>query len=125
MSRLLDAAARIRALTKGLERRLSADGQTGQHFFVDGTEYLFLGAQRRGYQDVPGLFRFLIENCAVSPIVLAETVNDMRVTSLRDALRAIEDPEKREAALEELDAHRIAVGARGEPRFQAATTYVK
>ena len=117
LARLTDAATNIRALVTGLEQRLVADERVGDHFTVDGVEYGFFGAVRKGYEDFPGLVRFLI-GCGISPVTLAEAVSDARVTSLRSAASSLTDEEKRGAALAEIESHRVPVGARGAPRFQ-------
>ncbi len=118
LARLTDAAANVRALIKGLEQRLAADGQTGQRWTIGGLPYSFDGAQKRGYDDYPGLVRFLVQDCGMPVLDIAEATSDARVTQLREAASRLPDPEKREAALAEIAAHRVPVGARGAPRFQ-------
>lgn len=125
LARLVDAATNIRALTKGLEARLVGDGQTGKRFTVEGVEYGFFGAQRKGYADFPGLVRFLIEDCGISQVAIAGAVSDARVTDLREAANQITDMAKREAALAEIDDHRVPKGARGDPSFKVISEYMK
>lgn len=123
--KLLDAQTNARALVKGLERRLAADQQVGNHWTFGETKYGFFGSQRKGYSDFPGLVRFLIESCGMSPLVIADATSDARVTELRAAASELRNAEKRAAALEEIESHRISIGARGEPHFQAINDYNK
>jgi len=123
LARLTDAATNIRALTKGLEQRLVADEQVGQHWMIDGVEYGFFGSVQKGYRDIPGLFAYLI-SLGISAVSLASSVSEARVTDLR-AIADTLPPEKRQEALNEIEDHRVAKGERGSPRFQAITEYVK
>ena len=118
LARLLDAATNIRTLVTGLEQRLMNDEQVGKHFEVDGVEYGVFGAQRKGYENFPGLVRFLIEDCGMPVLDIAAAVSDARVTDLRQAANEIRDLDKRQAALDEIEAHRVDKGARGVPKFQ-------
>lgn len=125
LAKLIDGATNIRALTKGLEQRLAADGKTGAHFIVDGLEYAFFGALQKGYKDFPGLVHFLIEDCGLSPLAIAGAVSDARVTDLREAAAQIADEEKRKAALDEIEAHRVPKGERGAPKFQLVNEHMR
>ena len=117
LARLLDARTNLNALTKGLESRLVADGQTGQHWTIGGTEYAFYGSVQKGYKDMPGLFEQLIA-CGISPVTLAGAVSDARVTDLRESANRIIDEEKRVTALAAIEEHRVAKGERGAPTFK-------
>jgi hypothetical protein len=118
LARLTDAATNIRALTKGLEQRLVGDGQVGQHWTIDGTEYGFFGSLQKGWKDIPNLIANLIR-IGLSPVDLAASISELRVTDLRQIAGSLTDMEKRDAALELIEEARIPKGERGSPRFQA------
>lgn len=114
LARLLDAATNIRALTKGFERRLVADGQTGQHWEIEGREYGLFGAQAKGWKDIPNLFANLLA-LGVSTADLGEAVSEIRVTDLRAAVATLKE---RDAALDLIESSRLPKGARGAPSFK-------
>ena len=112
-----DAKRLLNAAQKGLEARLVLAGQAGQHFMIGGREYAFIGSQQKGYRDFPGLMRFLVQDCGLPPLAIADAVTEAKVTTLREAIAGIADDELREAALAEVEAHRVPVGARGAPHL--------
>lgn len=124
LARLLDAATNVRALTKGLEQRLAADGQTGQHFMVGNTEYGFFGAQAKGFRDIPGLFANLLR-VGLSIADLSAAASEVRVTDLRASAALLKDPEKQAEALALIEGDRVAKGERGAPTFKVITETMK
>ena len=118
LAALESARINIAALTKGLTQRLVLDGQTGNTWNIEGQSWGLYGAQQKGYKDFPGLVRFLIEDCGMPVLAVAAATSDARVTDLRSSASEIADAEKRQAALDEIDAHRVNRGERGAPRFQ-------
>ena len=117
LARLIDAATNIRALIKGLEQRLMADGLTGQHFTVNGVEYGFFGAQAKGWKDIPNLYANL-RLLGFSEADLSGAISETRVTDLRTAANALRDEEKRTEALALIEGARFDKGARGTPSFK-------
>lgn len=119
---LVNAATNIRALTKGLEQRLEADGETGQHYVIGGLEYAFFGAKQSGFRRES--IETLLVNLGSLGIALpgiAMAVSDMRVTDLRALAAGLKDPEKREAALGLIEEARYESGERGAPSFKLMT----
>lgn len=116
--RLADAMTNIRALSKGFEQRLVAEGRTGDHFTVDGVEYGFYGALQKGFRDIPAMLANL-RALGISAADIAGATSDIRVTDLRTAANQLIDDEKREQAMEIIDGHRVVKGERGAPRFHA------
>ena len=112
-----DAQDLLRAMQKGLEARMTADGRVGTRVTINDREYVFIGAQQKGYKDFPGLMRFLIQDCGLAPLAIADAVTEAKVTTLREAIATIQDPELRDAALAEVEAHRVPVGQRGQPHL--------
>lgn len=117
LARLVDASTNIRALTKGLEQRLVADGQVGQHWTIDGVEYGFYGSLAKGWQNIPSL----IDNLMLMGITagsIAVAISEIRVTDLRTIVDTLPYADRVEA-LAIIEEHRTAKGERGAPRFQA------
>ncbi len=120
---LLDAATNIRALTKGFEQRLAADGLTGQHFTVGSQEYAFFGAQQKGWKDLPGLYANLI-GLGLSLADLAGATSEARVTDLRKAAAMLKDPQRQQEALDLIEQARVPKGERGSPTFKIVTEHL-
>ena len=81
-----------------------------------GERYLFIGAQRHGFLNIPDLFVNL-HALGVSERDLASSVSEARITDLQAAIALIADTENRAAADALLIEHRIEKGARGAPHL--------
>lgn len=114
---LLNASTNIAALRKGLEQRMAADGQTGNHWTIGSIDYGFFGALQKGFRDIPNLLTNL-QTLGFSLVGIAGAVSDIRVTDLRAQADMLRDPEKRTAALDLIESHRIEKGVRGAPSFK-------
>lgn len=120
IAKTLDSMTNARAFIKGLERRLNAEHQVGNHWIIDGQRYGFYGALQRDWKKggIPNLIDNLLR-LGISPRSLADAISDLRVTDLRQMVTVLTDPEDRAAALELIEGARVEKGERGEPRFQA------
>lgn len=126
LAALIDCATNLAALRKGLETRLILDGQTGQKWAINGTDYGFWGAKQSGFrrEAIPSLLVNL-GSLGITLSGIAECVSDLLVTNLRPLAEGLRDPEKRSLALQLIADARHESSDRGTPRFQPVTEYTK